>query len=84
MPFETSRDTWVHVLDLLTELQSAAPAFPMPSGEHGLTTIDARFVIDAGSVTAALMNGDLNAPRYHNHADVPISVTLGKIWVRLL
>uniref|UniRef100_A0A9J2P2Q7 Bridge-like lipid transfer protein family member 1 C-terminal domain-containing protein n=1 Tax=Ascaris lumbricoides TaxID=6252 RepID=A0A9J2P2Q7_ASCLU len=64
MPFETSRDTWVHVLDLLTELQSAAPAFPMPSGEHGLTTIDARFVIDAGSVTAALMNGDLNAPSW--------------------
>uniref|UniRef100_A0A914ZX50 Bridge-like lipid transfer protein family member 1 C-terminal domain-containing protein n=1 Tax=Parascaris univalens TaxID=6257 RepID=A0A914ZX50_PARUN len=67
--FETSRDAWVHVLDLLTELQSAAPTFPMPSGEHGLTTVDARFVIDAETVQLALMNGDLNAPRYRNHAD---------------
>uniref|UniRef100_A0A914ZX45 Bridge-like lipid transfer protein family member 1 C-terminal domain-containing protein n=1 Tax=Parascaris univalens TaxID=6257 RepID=A0A914ZX45_PARUN len=62
--FETSRDAWVHVLDLLTELQSAAPTFPMPSGEHGLTTVDARFVIDAETVQLALMNGDLNAPSW--------------------
>jgi hypothetical protein len=54
---------WHAVLDLLTDIQMRKNIIPLPTGRKGVTIAGGTIEFEAGRISLACMNGEMNASR---------------------